>query len=127
MYAEELQRLAALQAVERRRERILGYSKLAIAILTLTAAAFLYRHAILLVTLLAPVALFVVLAVMQEKLLASIRYRTRAIAFYNRGLARLTDQWAGSGETGERFLDPAHPYARDLDLFGRNAPCPRPP
>ena len=56
---------------------------------------------------------------MQEKLLASIRYRTRAIAFYDRGLARLTDQWAGSGETGERFLDPSHPYARDLDLFGR--------
>ena len=26
--------------------------------------------------------------------------------------------WAGRGETGERFLDPAHPYAADLDLFG---------
>jgi MutS domain V len=119
VYAGELQRLEALQAVERRRERILGYSKLAIAILTLTAAAFLYRYAILLAALLAPVALFVVLAVMQEKLLASIRYRTRAIAFYERSLARLTDQWAGRGETGERFLDPEHPYARDLDLFGR--------
>ena len=118
MYAGELARLAALQGAERRRERILGYSKLALAILTLTAAAFLHRHALLLVALLAPVALFVVLAVMQEKLLASIRYRTRAVAFYERGLARLTDQWAGSGETGERFLDPAHPYARDLDLFG---------
>jgi DNA mismatch repair ATPase MutS len=34
-------------------------------------------------------------------------------------LARLNDQWAGTGETGERFLDPLHPYARDLDLFGR--------
>ncbi len=40
------------------------------------------------------------------------------IAFYERGLARLNDRWAGTGETGERFLDPAHPYARDLDLFG---------
>ena len=63
--------------------------------------------------------LFVALAVRQEKLLASIRYRTRAISFYERGLARLNDRWAGAGETGERFLDPAHPYARDLDLFGR--------
>ena len=34
------------------------------------------------------------------------------------GIARLEDRWAGTGETGERFLDPAHPYARDLDIFG---------
>ena len=27
-------------------------------------------------------------------------------------------RWAGSGEPGDRYLDPAHPYARDLDLFG---------
>jgi hypothetical protein len=31
----------------------------------------------------------------------------------------LNDRWAGAGETGERFLDPGHPYARDLDLFGQ--------
>src|SRR5262249_52490087 len=27
-------------------------------------------------------------------------------------------RWVGSGSTGERFLDPTHPYAADLDLFG---------
>jgi hypothetical protein len=119
VYAGELQRLATLQASEQRRERAFGYSKLAIALLTLATAAILYRHAIALVLLLAPVVLFIVLAVLQEKLLDSIRYRTRAMTFYERGLARLSDRWAGSGETGERFLDPEHPYARDLDLFGR--------
>ncbi len=119
VYTEELKRLAHLQGAEQRRERLLGYSKLAIAILTLVAAALLHRHAIVLALLAAPVAVFVVLAVMQEKLLLSTRYRTRAISFYERGLARLNDRWAGSGETGERFLDPSHPYARDLDLFGR--------
>jgi len=60
-----------------------------------------------------------VLAVLQEQILNAIRYRTRAISFYERGLARLNDRWTGAGETGERFLDPAHPYARDHDLFGR--------
>ena len=119
VYADELQRLADLQAKEQRRERLLGYSKLIIAILTLAAAALLRRHAVALFCLLAPVAGFILLAVMQEKLLGAIRYRTRAISFYERGLARLNDRWAGSGETGERFLDPSHPYARDLDLFGR--------
>ena len=119
VYASELERLVALQAGERRRERILGYSKLVIAILTLASAALFHRYGFVLALLLAPVVLFIVLAVRQEKLLASIRYRTRAIVFYRRGLARLNDQWAGAGETGERFLDPSHPYARDLDIFGR--------
>jgi hypothetical protein len=117
-YAGELARLRALQAVEQRRERLMGYSKLIIAILTLTSAALLNRHAVMLALLSIPVASFIALAVLQEKLLGSIRYRTRAISFYERGLERLNDQWAGKGETGERFLDAAHPYARDLDLFG---------
>ncbi len=119
LYAAELRNLGQLQASEQHRERLLGYSKLLIAAATIGAAIFLPRHAVALAWLAPPVAAFLVLAVLQEKLLASIRYRTRAIAFYERGLARLNDQWAGSGETGERFLDPSHPYARDLDLFGR--------
>jgi hypothetical protein len=43
----------------------------------------------------------------------------RAAAFYRAGIARLEDRWAGSGQTGERFNDPHHVYAADLDLFGR--------
>ena len=119
MYGDALNRLGVIQRTEQRRERLLGYSKLLIAVLTLAAAAVFRSHPILLASLLAPVAAFIILAVLQEKLLASIRYRARAISFYERGLARLRDGWAGTGETGERFLDPAHPYARDLDLFGR--------
>jgi hypothetical protein len=41
-----------------------------------------------------------------------------AIAFYERGLARIEDRWAGSGDSGHRFLDEDHLYAHDLDLFG---------
>ncbi len=118
LYAAEHTKLLALQAAAHRRERILGYSKLVIAILTLIAAAFFHTNAIVLTLLLVPAVAFVILAVVQEKLLGAIRYRTRAIAFYERGLARLNDRWAGTGESGERFLDPEHPYARDLDLFG---------
>ena len=119
LYSHELARLSALQSADQRRERILGYAKLLLAILTLTAALLLRHHAVAFAFLLLPVAGFIVLAILQEKLLAAIRYRTRAISFYERGLARLEDRWAGGAETGERFLDPAHPYARDLDLFGR--------
>jgi MutS domain V len=43
----------------------------------------------------------------------------RAADFYRAGLARLNDRWEGTGQTGERFDDPHHVYAADLDLFGR--------
>jgi hypothetical protein len=44
---------------------------------------------------------------------------SRAVAFYERALDRLDGRWAGTGgETGDRFLDDSHLYARDLDLFG---------
>jgi hypothetical protein len=121
VYAEQLDSLVSLQAEQQRRERICGYAKLAIAVVTLAAAGLLLRHGAALIFLLFPIVVFIVIAVLQEKLLSAIRYRARAISWYERGLARLNDCWAGKGETGERFLDPAHPYARDLDLFGKSS------
>jgi hypothetical protein len=38
---------------------------------------------------------------------------------YRRGIARIEDRWAGTGQPGDRFRDPEHVYADDLDLFGR--------
>ena len=110
--------LQQAQVIEQRREARLGYSKLAVAALTLISAFVLFRFTSFIELLAAPVVVFIVLAVLQEKLIRRLRLRARSIQFYERGLARLEDRWAGSGETGERFLNPAHPYARDLDLFG---------
>jgi hypothetical protein len=43
----------------------------------------------------------------------------RAAAYHDLGLARLEDRWQGLGVDGDEFGDPNHPYAADLDLFGR--------
>ena len=51
----------------------------------------------------------------------ALERRRRAVRYFERGLARLDGEWAGRGETGERYLDPAHPYAQDLDLFGKGS------
>ena len=118
VYAGRLHALNRARAVEGRRERVLGYTKLAVAAVTLVSSLLLLHFLRALEFLAAPVVLFLVLAVMQEKLIRRLRLRARAILFYERGLARLEGRWAGSGESGERFLDPLHPYARDLDLFG---------
>jgi hypothetical protein len=65
-----------------------------------------------------PAAVFAGLIVAHERVLRARRAAGRAVAHYERALARMDGQWAGHGETGERFLDAAHPYAADLDLFG---------
>jgi hypothetical protein len=58
-----------------------------------------------------------------DRLERAVNARTRferAVAFYERALARMDGHWIGAGgETGQRFLDDNHLYARDLDLFGK--------
>lgn len=119
LYSHRLRELEQVQAADRRRERLLGFAKLALAAITLISAGVLLGHPAVIEFLLAPAGVFVLLAVLHERLIRSLRLRARSIQFYERGLARLDDRWAGTGETGERFLDPVHPYARDLDLFGK--------
>lgn len=68
-----------------------------------------------------PVAVFVGLIVWHERITRSADAEKRAARFYETGLRRLEGQWAGSGEAGERFRDPNHPYADDLDIFGRGS------
>lgn len=42
----------------------------------------------------------------------------RGIRFYQSGLERMDGTWLGKGSPGTEFLDPHHPYAADLDMFG---------
>ena len=69
----------------------------------------------------AAIVVFVILAIFHEFVLTRIRRLDAVIAFYERGVARLEDRWAGTGEGGERFLNESHAYARDLDLFGKGS------
>lgn len=119
LYSQQLEELNRTQGIEQKQERLLGYAKVAVAFVTVAGAVVLLYYIKLLWLLLVPAGVFVLLAVLHERRLQALAQRRRAIEFYQRGLARIQDRWAGTGETGERFLDPAHPYARDLDLFGR--------
>jgi hypothetical protein len=68
-----------------------------------------------------PFGLFACLLFVYARLRSRLRRTERAEDFYRRGIARLEDRWSGTGKTGERFLDRQHPYARDLDIFGRGS------
>ena len=65
-----------------------------------------------------PAVAFVVLIVVHNRVIQARVVATRAVRWYERGLARIEDRWPGDGERGARFRDGIHPYAWDLDIFG---------
>lgn len=97
----------------------LGNARLFLALLAAGLAWASFRsHLVSPRWLAGPVVAFAAIAFWHSRVLRARELAQRAVAFYERGLARIEDRWAGSGETGERFNDPHHVYAADLDLFG---------
>jgi len=64
---------------------------------------------------------FVALMVIHDRVIRRREREDRRAAWYERGLARLDDTWAGGGETGRELAPDEHPYAEDLDLFGEGS------
>jgi hypothetical protein len=71
--------------------------------------------------LIAPAAVFIGLVVAHDRVLLNRDRVTRAMAWYEHGIARLEDRWSGFGARGNRFADADHLYAQDLDLFGEGS------
>ena len=121
--AEEYRRRsAAREADVRRLERLhirLGNSRLLLATVAVVMAWWAFRsHWISPWWLAAPVVAFAVVAAYHSRVLRARRCALRAVAVYERGLARIEDRWMDGGSRGERFRNAQHLYAADLDLFG---------
>ena len=71
--------------------------------------------------LMLPIVALIVLVVIHDRVDRALRRAVRGIAYYERALARLENRWIGAGNQGERFRDPRHVFADDLDLFGRGS------
>ena len=111
-------REAALAQLDRLHARIASV-RLAIGASFLIVAWLCFgRFALATLWLLVPAAAFAGLVLYHQRVRALRAQAQRAVAFYRAGLARMTDQWRGSGPTGAQFDIPHHIYASDLDLFG---------
>ena len=66
-------------------------------------------------------AILIVLFVIGDRLARRTRFAQRSVQYYQCALARVRTRRNEAGETGERFIDPDHPYAVDLDLFGKHS------
>ena len=118
IYAKRLaDRSERLKASMRRRDTV-GNMRLLVA---LAAAAVVWYafHGLSIWWIAGPVAVFIALVWWQSRIEREAECIGRAARFYEQGIARVENRWHGNGESGERFADPHHPYAADLDLFGR--------
>jgi hypothetical protein len=68
-----------------------------------------------------PVIVFIGLVVAHDRVLLARDRVSRAVAWYEHGIARIEDRWHGLGARGDRFADPDHLFAQDLDLFGEGS------
>jgi hypothetical protein len=120
---EYTQRREARLKVRAERERVhlrIGNFKLLVVLAGLILVWFLLiKNTVSDYWMILPFAAYGALAMWHELVIRERTRAERAAAFYERGLARIEDRWAGTGEAGERFRDAKHIYAEDLDLFRR--------
>jgi hypothetical protein len=121
-YRRRVERLAAeIGRFDALHGRI-GGARLSLGIAMIAVAWFvLWARAISPVWLVAIVVVFAAVVLYHRSVLNRRARSARARAFYENRIARIEDRWAGTGATGERFADPHHVYAADLDLFGKGS------
>jgi hypothetical protein len=123
--AEYVRRIEARRATAAERERThatTGISRFAVAVLGVVLLVVVFAAGWLSPAWLAvPVVVFLALSYWHQRATRALTRARRAIAYYERGLARLDGRWQSFGDPGERYLDDHHPNARDLDLFGKES------
>jgi hypothetical protein len=109
--------LAGLRQGDDRAGSVGLWSATVLALLLLAALLGLLKP----VWMLLPLAAMLVARVIHVRYVARIQVLDAGIRHYDRGLARMEDRWAGQGREGREYEPADHPYAGDLDLFGRGS------
>ena len=120
-YRSRLSLRRAEHALWSRRDARFAYTRLAVFAAFVVLLVLVARAGVDWSWLLVPIVAFVVLVQRHDRVIRARDAAARAVAFYERGLARIEDRWPGTGERGERFRDDHHLYAHDLDLFGEGS------
>ncbi len=119
-YSVRLERFVAAVAAKQRQHILAGNIKIGVVVAGLVFAWMsLEKEWFSPYWLALPLCVYAALAVHHEYILRARTRAETAAEFYRKGLARIEDRWAGTGQTGDRFREEAHVYAEDLDLFGR--------
>jgi hypothetical protein len=102
-----------------RRMRVVGFARL---VCFAAGAGFIWwllaRSSLWMGFAALPILVFLGLLGLHETAARAVRRADRGVRFYTRALDRLRLAFAGTGKSGDRYLEPEHPYAAHLDLFG---------
>jgi hypothetical protein len=119
-YRRRLDRWARQVAKDDRAHLVYANLRIATAVAAAAVALMVMRSYVSGWWLLLPAGTFAVLVVLHARHLERADRSRRAHRLYGRGIDRLEDRWADNVRDGSEF-GRDHPYARDLDLFGRGS------
>ena len=103
------------------RERLAGRSRLVAFLLIVIPFLIVPTTDPFLIAWISPGVVAFIAAIAWHRVVVGNHARAkRATRYFARGLDRLHDNWIGRGPSGDRYIDPAHPYSGDLDVFGNN-------
>ncbi len=118
-YAEGLAAASADEAIWARRSRLASNARLICFVVFVVSAWLAFGTRVLgAIWITLPSLAFVVLIIAHDRILRREARASRVRRFFEEGIARLEDRWSGQGDAGDRYRDPSHPYAEDLDVFG---------
>lgn len=104
------------------RERQLAYARLGSFLLGLVFLLLLLaQYSLPAWAVLAPFVVFVLLLIRHDRMIRERRGLEQAVHHYEMELARIQSNWVGEGFSGAEFEPEKHPYAADLDLFGKGS------
>jgi hypothetical protein len=121
-YRQRIDRIEAL-LTDLQRKQAINVGVLALALLAAAACCFIALSRRSMPVWCAPAPLPFALAALRNhrRRRAQISTSVRLRRFYLAGTARLEERWMGNGISGEEFAMRGHPYAADLNLFGRGS------
>ena len=121
-YTARMGRFRAEENLLKKRFVQIGNWRLVIGILTAVLAWFVFADkTVTAFSLLIPLALFAGLVIWHARVTRKRAKAGRAASYYEQGLLRLEDKWAGHGLSGEQYREASHVYADDLDVFGKGS------
>jgi hypothetical protein len=116
VYESRLESHRAEAAKLRARER-----NLSIARIVLFAAAVIIGFVHFSGWIAIPIVGFVALMVAHDRTISRRRRTEEAARFCERGMERLSGEWQGKGFAGSGYAAEHHPFAADLDVFGKGS------
>jgi hypothetical protein len=121
-YAKGLVEAAEDETIWARRSRLASNARLACFVAFIVVAWMAFgTHTLHAGWIALPALGFAALVVAHDRVLRREERASRIRRFFEEGIARLENRWAGRGDSGDRYRDPNHPYAEDLDVFGKGS------